>query len=219
VPWFYYVCRALVGILVPLLSRWQVKGKENIPLHGPLLVVANHLNLADPPLLGIALGRRVIFMAKEELFRSRLMGYFVGGLGSFPVHRRQLDLKAIRQAERVLSDGLALAIFPEATRSKDTRLQPGLPGSALIALRQKIPVLPVGITGTEKINGLGWLLRRPPITINFGHTFHLPQVNGKVTRGDLERSTSLIMEHIAELLPEEYQKDELSRKELDGIND
>jgi len=204
-PWFYYVVRVIVRMLFILLTRWQVKGRENIPSQGPLLVVANHLNLTDPPLLAVSLGRRVMFMAKEELFRSRFSAYFVGSLGSFPVHRGKLDRKAIRQSEQVLADGLALAMFPEATRSKSAQLQPAFPGSALIAMRSGVPILPVGIIGTERIKGIGWVLRRPRITVNIGHPFYLPPVGSKLPKVELAEYTDFIMERIAVLLPPQYR--------------
>ncbi len=215
-PWFYYVGRLLLKILLLLFTRWQVKGRENIPSQGPLLVVANHLNLADPPLVGVSLGRKAIFMAKEELFRSKFSSYFVGSLGAFPVHRGQLDRKALRQAERVLAEGLALVMFPEATRSKKAQLQPAFPGSALIALRSGAPILPIGITGTERIKGIAWLLRRPQITVNIGYPFHLPPVNGKLSKTELTELTNFIMGRIAELLPVEYQGNYTGQGKADG---
>ncbi len=204
-PWFYYVGRLLVRILLLLLTRWQVKGRKNIPNQGPVLVVVNHLNLADSPLVAVSLGRKAIFMAKEELFRSRFSSYFVGSFGAFPVHRGQLDREAMREAERVLAEGLALVMFPEARRSKNAQLQPAFPGSALIALHSGAPVLPVAITGTERIKGAAWLLRRPKITVNIGQPFHLPPVNGKLSKTELAELTNFIMGHIAELLPVEYR--------------
>jgi len=146
-------------------------------------------------------------MAKEELFRFRLSGYFIHGFGAFPVHRGQLDRKALRQAGQVLGEGLALVMFPEATRSKSAQLQPAFSGSALIALRSGVPILPIGITGTERIKGVAWLLHRPEITVNIGHPFHLPPASSKLTKVELTKLTNYMMGRIAELLPPEYRGD------------
>ncbi|MFC1860009.1 lysophospholipid acyltransferase family protein [Chloroflexota bacterium] len=205
--WFYYVAVAVVRVILKLFTRCQVKGRENIPPQGPLLIVANHLNLADPPLLGVSLGRTVIFMAKKELFRPRWIGYFIGSFGAFPVHRGELNRQAIRQAYQILNSGSALAMFPEGTRSLSGQLQDALPGSALIALRSGVLILPVGISGTERIRGVTWFLHRPRITVNVGHPFHLPPASGKSTKAELSELTNSIMERIAELLPPEYRGD------------
>lgn len=204
-PWFYYVGRLTVRMLLLLLTRWQIKGRENIPSQGALLIVANHLNLVDPPLLVVSLGRRVIFMAKKELFQSRVVGYFVRGFGAFPVHRGQLDKEALRQVHRLLADGQALVMFPEGTRSKNAQLQPAFPGAALIASRSGVTIVPVGIAGTEKMKGMVWMLHRPRISVNIGHPFYLPPVNNKLTKVELAELTNSIMEHIAELLPPQYR--------------
>ncbi|MCK5434764.1 MAG: hypothetical protein KAI42_05755, partial [Dehalococcoidales bacterium] len=87
------------------------------------------------------------------------------------------------------------------------RLRPAFSGPALIAMRSGDPILPVGIIGTEKIRGVTWLLRRPQITVNIGHPFHLPPPRSKLTRGELAELTHSIMHHIAELLPQEYRGD------------
>lgn len=203
--WFYYVGRALISLLLFLLTRCQVRGRENVPAQGPLLIAANHINLTDPPVLGASISRKVMFMAKEELFRSRLSGYFMRNFGAFPIRRGQVDRVALRRAEQLLAQGWALGMFPEGGRSKSDQLQAALPGSALIALRSGVPVLPVGIAGTEKIKGLGWLFRRPRITVNIGRPFSPPQVNGRLTKAELTDFTDSIMEHIAELLPTEYR--------------
>lgn len=204
-PWFYYVARLLIRMLLFLLSRCNVRGKENVPRQGAVLIVANHMNLVDPPMLGVSFGRTVIFMAKKELFYSKVIAYFIRGFGAFPVHRGQLDRKALRQANQLLDQGQALVMFPEGMRSHNAQLRPAFPGSALIALRRSVPILPVGITGTEKIKGVSWILRRPRITVNIGTPFNLPIVNGKLTREKLAEHTNSIMRHIAELLPPEYR--------------
>jgi len=192
-------------MLLLLLTRWDIRGKENVPREGALLVIANHINLADPPLLGVSLGRKVIFMAKKELFHFRVIAYFIGSFGAFPVHRGQMDRKALRQTYQLLAQGQALVMFPEGMRSRSGRLRPAFPGSALVALRSGTPILPVGIAGTEKIKGVTWILRRPQITVNIGHPFYLPPVSSKLTREELAEHTNSMMRHIAELLPPEYR--------------
>lgn len=176
-----------------------------------MIVVANHLNLADPPVLGASLGRKVVFMAKRELFHSRVSSYFVRGLGAFPAQRGQLVREALRQANQVLANSLALVVFPEGSRSKNAQLQSAFPGSALIALRNGISILPVGITGTEKIRGAAWFLRRPKITVNIGCPFSLPLVGSKLTKAELTELTNYIMGRIAELLPLEYRGNYVGR--------
>lgn len=203
--WFYYVARVIVRGLLKLLTHCQVKGREKIPSRGPLLIVANHLSLADPPLLGVSLSRKVMFMAKKELFRFKVIGYFIGSFGAFPVYRGQLNRQALRQACQILADGLVLVMFPEGTRSRSGRLRPAFSGPALIAMRSGAPILPVGIIGTEKIRGVTWLLRRPQITVNIGFPFYLPTVSGKLTKAKLTELTNFMMGHIAELLPLEYR--------------
>jgi 1-acyl-sn-glycerol-3-phosphate acyltransferase len=206
-------------MLLRLFSRWQVRGRENVPDKGALLIVSNHLHLADPPLVSVSLKRKAIFMAKEELFRSKFTGYFISSFGAFPVHRGQLDRNALRQAERVLAEGLALVMFPEAARSKNAQLQPAFPGSALIALRNGVPVLPVAITGTERIKGFWWIFHRPTITITFGQPFHLSPASSKISRTVLNDFTDYIMVRIAELLPKEYQGYYVKQREPDVIKD
>ncbi len=203
--WLYYPELLTAKAAFLLLTSLKVTGKENVPEQGPLLVVANHLSVADPVILGIELGRRVQFMAKEELFRSRLSAYFVRGFGSFPVYKGRLDREAIRQAKAVLAQGGALSMFPEGRRSKTGAMERAFNGSALFALRCNAPVLPVGIVGTERIKGIKWILSRPRLVVTIGKPFRLPSANCNLTRAELAEHRRLIMEHIAELLPAEYR--------------
>ncbi len=144
-------------------------------------------------------------MAKEELFRFKMFSYLIGSLGAFPVSKGRLDRKALRRAMQVLADGLTLVIFPEGMRSRGGRLRAALPGAVLIALRSGVPIIPVGITGTEKLKGLAWLWRRPEVTVNIGLPFSLLSASDKLTKVELSRLTDVIMGRIAELLPVEYR--------------
>ncbi|MFC2012075.1 lysophospholipid acyltransferase family protein [Chloroflexota bacterium] len=216
--WFYYVARFLVKLIAIFCIRCKVTGKKNIPRKGALLIVSNHLNNADPPLLSVSLKRTTWFMAKKELFETGWSNYFISGFGAFPVHRGKLDRKALRESEKILSEGKALVMFPEASRSKNAQLQQAFPGSALIAVRSGASILPVGISGTEKMIGF-WPIRLPKVKVNIGQPFYLPPVDGKVTGEKLDELTDFIMEHIAELLPEKYRghyKDKVRTDDTQG---
>jgi len=188
-----------------LWTRWRVKGKENIPTQGPLIVVANHLSLADPPLLSASIPRRIVFMAKQESFSHPIEGPLVRGFRAFPVRRQGLDREALQRAKQVLEEGLALGMFPEGTRSSTAQMQPCLAGASLLALRSGVPILPVGIAGTEKLSSITGLLRRPVIIVNIGEPFNPPHLDGKLTKAQLASATDIIMRRVAELLPESYR--------------
>ncbi len=204
--WIYYLGHWAVSFFLFLFTRFEVRGRHNITRSGGILVTANHLSLMDPPVVGVVLRRTTIFMAKEELFRSKFSGYFISRFGAFPVHRGKIDREAIRQAERTLAKGYALVMFPEGHRRGQEGYTPeGYLGAAMIATRTKVPVLPIGITGTETIKGWGWLLRPPRITVNIGMPFKLGAAEGRGGRAYLETETKTIMSHIDELLPPGYR--------------
>lgn len=203
--WIYYGGRYFTRVVLFLFTRWRVLGREQIPDEGPLLVAANHLSLADPPIMGCSINRQAMFLAKEELFLHRIQRYIVRNYGAFPVRRGGMNREALRFAEKWFDRGKALIVFPEGRRSMEAQIVDAFSGSALIAVRNRVPILPVGIYGTEKITGLTWWLRRPRITVNIGRPFNLPSVNGKITKEQLAEFTRSIMARIAELLPGEYR--------------
>ncbi|MDD5127727.1 MAG: lysophospholipid acyltransferase family protein [Dehalococcoidales bacterium] len=203
--WFYYFGRFLSRLLLDLLTRWRVDGQENVPRRGPLLIVANHLDLADPSLVAVSAGRKTVFMAKEELFRKALSRYFIRGFGAFPVRKGALNRAAFKEAEYWLSRDVALVMFPEGGRSRRRRLMPAYPGSVLIATKLNVPILPIGIAGSEGVGARFWWLRRPRITVKIGKPFPLPPVYGKLDKEERTKLADDIMEHIAALLPPEYR--------------
>ncbi|MEE8470364.1 MAG: lysophospholipid acyltransferase family protein [Dehalococcoidia bacterium] len=203
---FYLGATATMKVLLIAFTRWHVEGKENVPRRGPLIIVSNHLSVVDPPLLSASIPRRIEFMAKQELFEPRLMGFVVRSYGAFPIRRGQLDRAAMRRALDGLRSGLVLGMFPEGKRSPNARLQSAQLGASLLAGRSGVPVLPVGITGSEQVRGRGFILRRPRITVNIGRPFSLPTVSEGSTRDRLTQHSDLMMERIAELLPQRYRE-------------
>jgi len=202
---FYDIATTTMKVLLIALTRWRVEGKENVPRTGPLIIVANHHNIIDPPLLSASVPRRISFMAKEELFRSTMVRAIVQGYGAFRVRRGQLDRVALRQALAELQNGGVLGMFPEGQRSPNAQLQSPQPGTSLLAAHSGAPLLPVAISGSERVKGSGFILHRPQITVTIGRPIILPSAEGKLTRSRLAKYSDSIMERIAELLPESYR--------------
>jgi 1-acyl-sn-glycerol-3-phosphate acyltransferase len=207
VPFFYWTGWLLVRLIMAIYAKIEVVGAENAPRRGGLIIVSNHLNNADPGIVGAFVPRRVVFMAKDEMFQWPIFGGYVRLIGAFPVRRFEADLKALRRAVQVVQRGQALVMFPEGTRSKTGSLGPGHPGTAMVALRAGTPILPVAITGTEVVRlpaAFFRPFRRTRVRLVIGQPFFLPSV-GRPRAEDFERCTDIIMGRIAALLPPQYR--------------
>ena len=217
---FYCAANTMMKALLLALTRWRVEGKENVPRKGPLIVVSNHMTYVDPPLLGASVPRRITFMAKQELFDLSLLGLVVRAYGAFPVRRSGVDRVALRRALEVLKKGEVLGMFPEGKRSFSHQLQEAQPGTAFIAARSGAPIVPVGISGSEKVRGIGFILRRPSIVVRIGRPFTVPANEAdKPNRSGLTQHAELITERIAELLPPVYRGSLLSQNNQVDIHE
>lgn len=195
---------ALLSVVYRLLLRWSVLGRERVPPDGALVLIANHVHLADPVLLMLAFPRHITFLAKEELFRVPFVGMIMRHGGMFPVARGgnlQQKRDVMRQAEDLLSQGRVLALFPEGKRSHDGILLSAKPGAAILSLHSGAPLIPVAIVGTEQIRGWWWPFRRPRVTVTIGEPFRLEANEGRIARSESARMTEDLMRRIALMLP------------------
>lgn len=199
----YYVGRAFFRAFFTLMCRWRVEGIENIPKTGGVIYAPNHTSHLDPPLVGSAGSRRTFFMAKWELFSVPILGWCIRRTHAFPVSRGSADRQAIRQAEGLLKRGEVVILFPEGTRSEDGRLQDAELGLAMIAARAGVPVVPVGIIGSNRALPRGSVFVRPAqITVRFGTPVFCDSVtSSRVSREVLQPFSDKIMNGIRELLP------------------
>jgi 1-acyl-sn-glycerol-3-phosphate acyltransferase len=202
---YYWVnVKTWVRLLIWLVIDRHVKGRERVPARGAFILAGNHLNLADPPIFTGLTPRRIVWMGKQELFDIPVFGVLYHLFGCIPVRRFQADLRALRRSEDALRRGLVLGMFPEGTRSGESGLGRGEPGTALVAMRTNTPVMPVAIWGTEGIKLPRDFFRRTTVHIVYGEPFHLPRPE-RITKDAVEEATDLIMSRIAELLPERYR--------------
>ncbi len=203
---FYVAVRAVLRVLLRLAFKTRVEGRENVPREGPVILVANHLSMLDPLVLGCAINRPIRFMAKHDLFSNRLFAFVLMHLGAFPVRRGQADRQAFHMAFEILSRGQVLGMFPEGTRSLDGELGQPYSGAAILAEKTGAPVVPVGIVGTGRVMRKGTALPRSGrIAVRVGRPIYAarsgPDVAGREgDRREFANVKEVMMRHIAELL-------------------
>jgi 1-acyl-sn-glycerol-3-phosphate acyltransferase len=199
----YGMVRAAIRLAMLLLTRTTVRGVAHLPREGGGIVVSNHIAAVDPALLVGALPRPIALMSKVENYRGPLK-LFMPLVGAFTVRRGAADRQALRTAERLLVHGRLLCLFPEGTRSVSGALGEAHGGAALLAIKSGAPIIPIALTGTERIfqRGFPWV-GLPRVTVTIGESIVLPPPAGAIQRGDRERLTGEIMEQIAALLPPE----------------
>jgi len=201
----HHILRAIVNVLLGLITHREYVGMENIPAEPPYILVINHLSVFDAPLLLTVCPHTIRAFAAAKHKRNPLYAAVLVMAGSIWVRRGEVDRKALREALDVLKRGEALGMAPEGTRARGTyALQKGKTGAAYLATRADVPVVPVGLTGTEQIKRNLPRLRRTHVRVVVGKPFRLPE-SGRVRGQKLHEYTDLIMRRIAELLPEEYR--------------
>lgn len=153
--------RLLVWFVARVYFGVRFEGVQHVPLDGPLIITPNHVTYADPPLVTIPLRRPIYYMAWRRLFEVPGFGWLIRRLRAFPVELETADLRATREAVRLLQAGAAMMIFPEGGRSADGRLQPFRAGAFRLAASLGVPVLPVTILGGHEAWPPHRLLPRP----------------------------------------------------------
>jgi 1-acyl-sn-glycerol-3-phosphate acyltransferase len=186
----YDASAAMLRAMFSTVFRARVRGTENVPASGPLIVACNHLSYLDPPALCYC-PRRIQFMAKRELFEIPLLAPLIRALGAYPVDRHGSPQAAIKQSLSALKEGGAIGIFPEGTRNLDGAADAQL-GMALLAAWSSATVVPTCILGGDHVRKLG----------RFQIAFGTPMVlasGRKATRDELAKFTGEVMDAIGSL--------------------
>jgi 1-acyl-sn-glycerol-3-phosphate acyltransferase len=202
----YRFGKSVVRGLLRVLTHYEVEGEENLPAGGPLLLVFNHLAWWDAPVAMATLPWRMTAIALKDLQRVPITGQILSLSNAIFVDRCRYDREALRQALAVLDAGEVLGIAPEGRMSVTGALERGKTGPGFMARKADVPILPVGLTGTEKANSEWRSLRRPHIKVNIGPVFRLPEGRQYASRKEERQADAdFIMERLAELVPPEYR--------------
>ena len=175
-PGIYDVLHRVVPPVLRAIWRPRIEGLEHVPRTGGVILASNHLSFVDSVVIPSVVPRKVVFLAKSDYFtghglRGALQRAWFEGLGMLPVDRddTRAALTSLDTALEVLGRGEAFGIYPEGTRSRDGRLYRGRTGVAHLALTAGVPIVPVGLIGTERIQPVGTSLPRlVRVTIRFG---------------------------------------------------
>jgi len=200
--------RFLIRILLKLIARIEIRGKENVPLTGGMILASNHIGILDIVMVYFAIDRTDLFIPVAEKFEKiGWIRWLAKYLNFLFVDRFNPDLKALRKMIALMENGKCLVIAPEGTRSLTGSLNEGKPGVAYLAARSRFPVIPIGITGTadkvvvENVKRF----RKSHITLTAGKPFIIPPLPNKDREAALQKYTDEIMCQMATLLPEEQR--------------
>jgi 1-acyl-sn-glycerol-3-phosphate acyltransferase len=199
----YSLVRNLLLGLCKLWFRVTVSGREHLPPSGPYIIAPVHRSNIDTPLSAFVTRRRVRFMGKDSLWKQKQIGAFLSLLGGFPVTRGTADLEALKRCVAVLDAGEPLVMFPEGTRQSGHMLHPLFEGPAYVALKRGVPIVPVGIGGTERVMRKGSKMIWPhkchvsigePIAVEHGGTGRVDRNRMTEITAELSRRLQMVFD-------------------------
>jgi 1-acyl-sn-glycerol-3-phosphate acyltransferase len=196
---FYRICRNLLVGILAVWFRPRVRGRSNVPLEGPAIIAPVHRSYVDFAFTPFLTKRKLFFMAKEELWNSRRFGRLLEIWGVFPVHRTGTDRESVKRAEEVLHRGELLVMFPEGSRRYGDTIEDLLEGVAFLSARTGAPIVPVGISGSERSMPKGSVFPKPiGVTVSVGEPIppESRSAGGRVARSQVHRLTATLKERL-----------------------
>ncbi|MGB0737127.1 MAG: lysophospholipid acyltransferase family protein [Ilumatobacteraceae bacterium] len=148
---FYRFARFLVAVITRSYTRMTIVGREHIPATGPFVLAPVHRSYVDTPIAGCLTTRRLRFMGKDSMWKVRWVGWVLSALGAIPVTRGTADREALRRSVELLESGEPMVLFPEGERKEGPVIQPLFDGAVYVALKARVPIVPVGIAGSERV--------------------------------------------------------------------
>jgi len=204
----YQLVRALIALVSRTYWRLTIEGRENVPATGAFVVAPVHRSFIDFALVSGVTRRRMRYMGKDSLWKVSLFGRLISALGAFPVRRGAADREALRRSIEVVERGEPLVLFPEGTRRFGPTIEHLFDGAAYVATRAGVPVVPVGIGGSERAMQKGKRLPRPvKIHIVVGKPLHPPMnPGGRASRRAVHELTEQLHVELQRLFEEAEEK-------------
>jgi 1-acyl-sn-glycerol-3-phosphate acyltransferase len=195
------VSRAVVVAFGRLWNRMSIDGHDNVPASGAFILSPVHRSNMDSPYAACASRRRIRFMGKDSLWTNRWFGYFLSANGGFPVSRGTTDREALQRALEVLQAGEPVVVFPEGERKSGPLIHPLFEGAAYLSTKAQVPIVPMGIGGSERVMPRGSRMIWPhKVHVIFGPPIPPPPLrNGRVDREATKAATALLHETLQEL--------------------
>jgi len=196
----YTAAHIALNPIFKILFRWEVKGKENIPQKGGVILAAHHESYLDPLIAGTASPRQVYFLAREELFQLGFFSWLIKRVNSIPISREQLQLGTLKKSLEILKSGKVLLLFPEGTRSPAGIIRKGEKGVGLIAAKSNVPVIPVLIKGSgHAFPKNSKKITTHKISVIFGRPLYFKQSENKDKKGLYQEFADRVMEDMRKL--------------------
>jgi len=196
----YRIAKFFIWLYLHAIFRFQVRGRDNIPGQGGVLLAANHVSAYDPPVVGCVIPRPAFFLAKKELFDNPLKKLVMTLVRCIPVDRADIGHATLRRINSLLKRNEAILLFPEGTRSRSGQMSSGKDGVGMIAAHNNVDVVPVHVAGLYKVRGS--IFRRPRITITFGKPVAVSRLLAEAQASSRERYrmvSAAVFERIREL--------------------
>lgn len=201
---FYSLVRALVVGLCVAYTRTTVIGRENIPSRGAFLLAPIHRSNIDTPLAAAVTRRRMRFMGKDSIWKIKFIGWIMSSLGAFPVTRGSADREALKRCVAVLESGEPLVLFPEGTRQSGPEVQPLFDGAAYVAVKAGVPIIPVGIGGSERVmpKGSKMIYPRKCVLVVGEPIIAARDEEGRIPRSEVREVTTRLSDALQSLFDE-----------------
>jgi len=196
----YHISRYILWLFFKICFRYKVRYAQNIPKKGPFIIAGNHLSFLDPAAAGCITKRWVCFLAREDIFNSKIFSWWASRVGVIPIKRGRFDLSAIKGSLEKLRQGRIVALFPEGTRSRDGAIQNPRKGVGYLAAKAGVPVVPILIKGSDQaLPRRSIMIRFKPIEVRVAQPVEPGMFLDKYGKCDYQALSSEVMKRIRAL--------------------